>query len=489
MELTRKDLVLRAAVIGGVWKTRAADGRAFAVTNPATGEGIATLPDCGAVDAREATEAAVRAFPEWRARTAKDRSGVLKAWHAALIRNAEDLARLISLEQGKPLAESRGEVAYSAAYVEWFAEEAKRAYGEVIPEPVAGRKVIVVKEPVGVVAAITPWNFPIAMLARKIAPALAAGCTMVAKPSEDAPLSSLAIALLAEEAGVPAGVLNIVTSSRARTAEVGDEWLADGRVRKISFTGSTAVGKRLMRGAADTVKRVSMELGGNAPFIVFDDADLDAAVAGAMASKFRNSGQTCVCANRIYVQDAVYDAFAAKLAAAAGKLRVGAADVEGVEQGPLIHARAVEKVEEHLRDAVAKGAKVVTGGGRHALGQTFFQPTVLTECTAEMRLASEETFGPVAPLFRFCDEAEAVRLANATPFGLAAYFYARDLGRVWRVAEALEAGIVGINEGIISTEVAPFGGIKESGFGREGARQGLEEYQNLKYLCMGGLGK
>ena len=489
MELTRKDLVLRAAVIGGVWKTRAADGRAFAVTNPATGEVIATLPDCGAVEAREATEAAVRAFPEWRARTAKDRSGVLKAWHAALIRNAEDLARLISLEQGKPLAESRGEVAYSAGYVEWFAEEAKRAYGEVIPEPVAGRKVIVVKEPVGVVAAITPWNFPIAMLARKIAPALAAGCTMVAKPSEDAPLSSLAIALLAEEAGVPAGVLNIVTSSRARTAEVGDEWLADGRVRKISFTGSTAVGKRLMRGAADTVKRVSLELGGNAPFIVFDDADLDAAVAGAMASKFRNSGQTCVCANRIYVQDAVYDAFAAKLAAAVGKLRVGAADVEGVEQGPLIHVRAVEKVEEHLRDAVAKGAKVVTGGGRHALGQTFFQPTVLTECTAEMRLASEETFGPVAPLFRFHDEAEAVRLANATPFGLAAYFYARDLGRVWRVAEALEAGIVGINEGIISTEVAPFGGIKESGFGREGARQGLEEYQNLKYLCMGGLGK
>jgi succinate-semialdehyde dehydrogenase/glutarate-semialdehyde dehydrogenase len=487
MELSRKNLIIEGAIIGGVVRTGASDRRTFEVTNPAACRVLATLPDCGAAEAREATDAAARVFPEWRARTAKERSVLMKAWHAALLKHGEDLARLISLEEGKPMAESRAEVAYGASYVEWFAEEAKRAYGEVIPEPAAGRKLIVVKEPVGVVAAITPWNFPIAMLARKIAPALAAGCTLVAKPSEDAPLSSLAITLLAEEAGVPAGAINIVTSSRERAAEVGDEWLADGRVRKISFTGSTAVGKRLMRGAADTVKRISLELGGNAPFIVFDDADLDAAVAGAVASKFRNSGQTCVCANRIYVQDGVYNAFAEKLAAAAARLRVGPAEAEGTEQGPLINARALAKVEDHLRDAVAKGGKILTGGGRHALGGTFFQPTVLTECTAEMRLASEETFGPVAPLFRFKDEAEVVRLANATPFGLAAYFYARDIGRVWRVAGALESGMVGINEGVISIEVAPFGGVKESGFGREGARQGLEEYQNLKYLCMGGL--
>lgn len=489
MELTRTDLIVPGSWIDGAARREAADRRTFDVRNPANGRLLRTLPDCGAAEARQATEAAARAFPAWRVRTAKDRSNLLKAWHSSLLAHAEDLARLISLEEGKPLAESRGEVAYGASFVEWFAEEAKRAYGEVIPETAPGRRLIVVKEPVGVVAAITPWNFPVAMLTRKLAPALAAGCTIVAKPSEDAPLCSLAIALLAEEAGVPAGVINIVTASRERAAEVVDDWLADTRVRKISFTGSTAVGKHLMRRSADTLKRVSMELGGNAPFIVFDDADLDAAVAGAIASKFRNSGQTCVCANRIYVQDGVYDAFAAKLAAAAARLRVGPAEMEGAEQGPLINARALAKVEDHLRDALAKGGRILTGGQRHSLGHTFFEPTVVAECTADMRLAAEETFGPVAPLFRFRDEAEVTRLANATPFGLAAYFYARDLGRVWRVADALETGIVGINEGIISTEVAPFGGVKESGFGREGARQGLEEYQNLKYLCMGGLGQ
>ncbi len=487
MELTRTALIVHGAWIDGGPRGQAATGGMFNIVNPASGQVIAALPDCGVREARDATDAAVRAFPGWRARTARERANALKAWHAALLAHAEDLARLISLEEGKPLAESRGEVAYGASFVEWFAEEAKRAYGEVIPENAPGRKLLVVKEPVGVVAAITPWNFPVAMLTRKIAPALAAGCTVVAKPSEDAPLCSLAVALLAEEAGVPAGVINIVVSSRDRAAEVADDWLADPRVRKISFTGSTAVGKQLMRKSADTLKRVSLELGGNAPFIVFDDADLDAAVAGAIASKFRNSGQTCVCANRIYVQSGVYDTFATKLAAAVAKLRVGPAATEGTEQGPLINARALTKVEDHLRDAVSKGAKILTGGRRHAAGQTFFEPTVLTGCTAEMRIAVEETFGPVAPLFRFKDEAEVIRLANDTPFGLAAYFYARDLGRVWRVAGALESGIVGINEGIISTEVAPFGGVKESGLGREGARQGLDEYQNLKYLCMGGL--
>jgi succinate-semialdehyde dehydrogenase/glutarate-semialdehyde dehydrogenase len=398
------------------------------------------------------------------------------------------LARLISLEQGKPLAESRGEVAYGASFVEWFAEECKRSYGEVIPETVSGRKLLVVKEPVGVCAAITPWNFPLAMLTRKIAPALAAGCTIVAKPAEDTPLSALTVALLAEEAGLPAGAINVVTASRERTPEVAEAWMRDSRIRKISFTGSTAVGKRLMEQSAATLKRISLELGGNAPFLVFDDADLDAAVKGAMISKFRNTGQTCVCANRILVQEGVYDAFAEKLSEAAKKLRVGAAETGDSEQGPLINQRAVSKVEEHVADALAKGATAIMGGKRHALGQTFFEPTVITGVTPEMRIANEETFGPVAPLFRFKDEAEAIRLANGTPFGLAAYLYARDVGRIWRVSEALEYGMVSVNEGIFSIEVAPFGGVKESGFGREGARQGLEEYQNLKYICMGGLG-
>jgi succinate-semialdehyde dehydrogenase/glutarate-semialdehyde dehydrogenase len=486
MKLEREDLIVNRAIVGGA-RIGAAGGRCFAVTNPANGSQIACVPDCGAEEAQAAVDAADRAFPEWKARTAKDRSALLRKWFNALMANHEDLARLISLEQGKPLSESRGEAAYGASFVEWFSEEAKRAYGEVIPEPVRGRKVIVVKEPVGIAAAITPWNFPLAMLTRKIAPALAAGCTIVAKPAEDTPLSALAVVALAEEAGIPAGAINIVTSSRDRAAEIASIWMRDFRVRKISFTGSTAVGKKLMEQSAATLKRVSLELGGNAPFLVFDDADLDAAVKGAIISKFRNTGQTCVCANRILVQDGVYDAFAEKLAAAAAKLRVGAAETGDSEQGPLINERAVEKVQRHIEDAVSKGARAVTGGKRHALGATFFEPTVLTGVTPDMQISNEETFGPVAPLFRFKDEAEGVRMANDTPFGLAAYVYARDVGRIWRVTEALEYGMVSANEAIFSTEVAPFGGVKESGIGREGARQGLDEYQNLKYVCMGGL--
>jgi succinate-semialdehyde dehydrogenase/glutarate-semialdehyde dehydrogenase len=487
MKLQREDLIVNRAIVGGA-RVGASDGRCLAVTNPANGEQIACVPDCGAQEAKAAVDAALKAFGEWKARTAKERAAVLKKWFAALMANQEDLARLISLEQGKPLAESRGEIGYGAAFVEWFAEECKRSYGEVIPENLRGRKLLVTKEPVGVVAAITPWNFPFAMLTRKIAPALAAGCTVVAKPAEDTPLSALAVAVLAEEAGVPAGVINIVTASRERTPEVAGVWMKDARVRKISFTGSTAVGKKLMEQSAATLKRVSMELGGNAPFLVFDDADLDAAVKGAIASKFRNTGQTCVCANRILVQERVYDAFAEKLSEAVKKLRVGAAATGDSEQGPLINARAIEKVEHHVADALSKGARVVTGGKRHALGQTFYEPTVLINVTPDMQIATEETFGPVAPLFRFHDEAEAIRISNDTPYGLAAYFYSRDVGRVWRMSEALEFGIVSANEGVFSTEVAPFGGVKESGFGREGARQGLEEYQNLKFVCMGGLG-
>ncbi len=486
MQLDRADLIVDRAIVGGE-RIAASGGRCFAVTNPANGAQIACVPDCGAAEARAAADAAHRAFADWRARTAKERSALLKAWFAALTANAEDIARLISLEQGKPLSESRGETAYGAAFVEWFAEEAKRAYGEVIPETTRGRKLIAVREPVGVAALITPWNFPLAMLTRKAAPALAAGCTVVAKPAEDTPLTALAMAALAGEAGIPPGVINIVTASRERAAEVAEAWMRDSRVRKISFTGSTAVGKRLMRESAETLKRVSLELGGNAPFLVFDDADLDAAVQGAMVSKFRNTGQTCVCANRILVQSGVYDAFADKLSAAVSRLRVGAAENGDSEQGPLINPRAVAKVEDHIADAVAKGARAAVGGNRHALGGTFFEPIVLTGVTPAMKIATEETFGPVAPLFRFSDEAEAIRLANDTPFGLAAYLYARDVGRIWRVTEALEFGMVSVNEGIFSTEVAPFGGVKESGIGREGARQGLEEYQNWKYVCLGGL--
>jgi succinate-semialdehyde dehydrogenase/glutarate-semialdehyde dehydrogenase len=487
LELTRPGLISERAIIGGE-RRAAADGRTLAVKNPADGHVLANVPDSAPADAARAVDAAAKAFTSWRTTTAKERANLLKAWFARLIDNKEDLARLLSLEQGKPLAESRTEVAYGASFIEWFAEEAKRAYGEIIPETVRGRKLLVLKEPVGVVGAVTPWNFPVAMLARKLGPALAAGCTVVAKPAEDTPLCALALALLAEEAGIPPGVINIVPASRERTPPVVDVWLKDSRVRKMTFTGSTVIGKHIMRASADTLKRVSLELGGNAPFIVFDDADVDKAVEGAMASKFRNTGQTCVCANRIFVQDGVFDAFSRKLVAAAKRLKVGPAWEEGVEQGPLINDRALAKVEEHIQDAVAKGGKVLTGGVRHSRGGTFFEPTVIAGATLEMKLSSEETFGPLAPLFRFTSEEEVVRLANATPFGLAAYFYARDLGRVWRVATALECGIVGVNEGVISTEVAPFGGVKESGIGREGAHQGLDEYLNVKYVCMGGLG-
>jgi len=486
LKLQRPELIVTSALVGGEC-IDAASGQRLSVNNPATGDRICTVPDCGAVEAAAAINAAATAFPEWKSRTAKERSAVLKKWFALIIENQEDLAKLISLEQGKPLTESRGEIAYSAGYVEWFAEEAKRAYGEVIPEPVRGRKLIVVKEPIGVVATITPWNFPLAMLARKVAPAVAAGCTVVSKPDAAAPLSALAFAYLGQQAGLPPGVFNVVPASRTHDEELVGEWMQSPIVRKVSFTGSTAVGKQLMRASADTLKKLSLELGGNAPFLVFDDADLDAAVTGAIAAKFRNSGQTCVCANRILVQESVYDAFAEKLAFKVAQLRVGPASQSDAEQGPLIHERALAKVEDHLHDAIVHGARILTGGHRHPLGRNFFEPTVLTEVTPAMKISREETFGPIAPLYRFHDEAEGLELANDSPFGLAAYFYARDIGRIWRVAAALQAGMVGINEGIISTEVAPFGGIKESGFGREGARQGLDEYLNLKYLCMGGL--
>ncbi|MBY0429599.1 MAG: NAD-dependent succinate-semialdehyde dehydrogenase, partial [Rhodospirillales bacterium] len=462
-------------------------GKVFAVTNPADGTELGRVPDMGATEARRAIEAANAAWPAWRARTGKERAAVMRRWFELIMAAQDDLAMLMTAEQGKPLAEARGEVVYGAAFLEWFAEEAKRIYGDVIPTHAHGKRILVLKQPIGVVAAVTPWNFPIAMITRKIAPALAAGCTVVVKPAEDTPLSALALADLAERAGFPKGVINIVTGQDP--AAIGNELTGNPIVRKLSFTGSTEVGKLLMRQCADTVKKVSLELGGNAPFIVFDDADLDAAVAGAMASKYRNAGQTCVCANRLYIQDGVYDAFAAKLAeAVTSQLKVGNGLHDGVTQGPLINPQAVEKVERHIADAVSKGAKVLVGGKRHSLGGTFFEPTVLTGVTSEMQVAREETFGPMAPLFRFKDEAEAVALANATEYGLASYFYARDIGRVWRVAEQLEYGIVGINEGIISTEVAPFGGVKESGIGREGSKYGIEDFVEVKYLCLGGIG-
>ena len=472
------------AAIDGQW-IAADNGATFAVSNPADGSVIAQVADLGQAETARAIEAANRAFPAWRSRTAKERSRILRRWFELITAHQEDLAVLMTLEQGKPLAESRGEIAYGAAFVEWFAEEAKRIEGDIIPATVPGRRLFALKEPIGVTAAITPWNFPIAMITRKVAPALAAGCTSVVKPSKLTPLSALALAELANEAGVPAGVLNIVPSAAAAT--VGHELCTNPIVRKISVTGSTEIGRLVMRLSADTVKRLSLELGGNAPFIVFDDADLDAAVAGALACKYRNSGQTCVCANRILVQDAVYDAFAAKLGEAVAALKVGPGLEAGVQQGPLINAAAVAKVEEHIEDAVSAGATVITGGRRHARGGTFFEPTVLADVTPKMKIAKEETFGPVAPLFRFQAEEEAIAMANATEFGLAAYLYARDVGRIWRVAEALEYGMVGVNEGIISTEVAPFGGVKQSGIGREGSRYGIDEYLEIKYVCLGGL--
>lgn len=471
--------------INGNW-IDADSGATAAVTNPADGSTLGTVPNCGADETRQALQAAQAALPGWRALTAKERSTRMRTWFDLIMANQEDLALLMTSEQGKPLAESRGEIAYAASFIEWFAEESKRIYGDVIPQHQADKRIIVIKQPIGVCVAITPWNFPAAMITRKAGAALAAGCTMVVKPALETPYSALALCELAERAGIPAGVLNVVTgNSRA----IGGEMTSSPIVRKLSFTGSTEVGRILMEQCASTIKKVSLELGGNAPFIVFDDADLDAAVEGALASKYRNSGQTCVCVNRFLVQDGVYDQFARKLAAAVEqRLKVGNGMEDGVAQGPLINQAAVEKVEAHISDALAKGAKVVTGGGRHSLGGTFFQPTVLTDVAPEMAVAKEETFGPLAPLFRFTDEAEAVQMANDTEFGLASYFYSRDLARVFRVAEALDYGMVGINAGIISTEIAPFGGVKSSGIGREGSKYGIEDYLEIKYLCVGGIG-
>ncbi|MBL9099276.1 MAG: succinate-semialdehyde dehydrogenase [Alphaproteobacteria bacterium] len=485
MRLKDPQLLRDKAYVDGEW-VGADSGATFEVTNPATGAVLARLPDMLEGETRRAIETANAAWPAWAAKTAKERASVLRKWFDLMMANQEDLAIIMTSEQGKPLAESRGEVAYGASFIEWFAEEGKRIYGDVIPQTQAGRRIIVLKQPIGVVAAITPWNFPNAMITRKCGPALAAGCPIVIKPPAETPLSALALAVLAERAGIPKGIFNIVTTKHS--SRVGQEMTGNSIVRKFSFTGSTEIGKLLMRQCAATVKKVSLELGGNAPFIVFDDADLDAAVAGAMLSKFRNMGQTCVCANRLFVQDKVYDAFAAKLATATATLKVGDGLGDGVLQGPLINMEAVEKVERLIKEATSKGAKVATGGKRHALGQTFFEPTVLTEVNTQMAIAQEEIFGPVATLFRFKTEADAIRLANDTEYGLAAYFYARDIGRVWRVAEALEYGIVGINEGIISTEVAPFGGMKESGIGREGSKYGIEDFLEVKYLAMGGIG-
>ncbi|MBL8669902.1 MAG: NADP-dependent succinate-semialdehyde dehydrogenase [Alphaproteobacteria bacterium] len=469
--------------VAGAWID--ADNRqTIPVKNPATGAVLGSVPKLGAAETRRAIEAANAAFPAWRAKTAKERAAILRKWHDLMLANVDDLGAIMTAEQGKPLPEAKGEIAYAASFIEWFAEEAKRVYGDTIPGHQADKRIVVLKEPVGVCASITPWNFPAAMITRKAGPALAAGCTMVAKPATATPFSALALAELAERAGVPKGVFSVVTGG---SNEVGGEMTGNPIVRKLTFTGSTSVGKILLAQCAKTVKKVSMELGGNAPFIVFDDADLDAAVDGAIASKYRNNGQTCVCANRLYVQEGVYDAFAEKLAAKVKAMKVGNGMEAGVNLGPLIDAAAVAKVEEHIADATKKGAKVALGGKRHALGGQFFEPTILTGVTQDMLVAREETFGPVAPLFKFKTDKDAIAMANATEFGLAAYFFARDINRVWRVAEGLESGIVGINTGLISTEVAPFGGVKESGIGREGSKYGIEEFLEVKYLCMGGV--
>jgi succinate-semialdehyde dehydrogenase / glutarate-semialdehyde dehydrogenase len=476
-------LLRQQCYVNGAWRD-ATGGAAIPVHNPATGAALGTVPAFDAGATAKAVAAAHAAFPAWAAKTAKERGTLLRRWHDLILQNAADLARLMTAEQGKPLAESRGEIAYAASFVEWFAEEAKRVYGDVIPGHQADKRILVLRQPIGVVAAITPWNFPAAMITRKVAPAIAAGCTVVCKPATQTPYSALALAELAHRAGIPAGVFNVVTGP---AREVGGVLTGDARVRKLSFTGSTEVGKLLMAQCAKTMKKVSLELGGNAPFIVFDDADLEAAVAGAIASKYRNTGQTCVCANRLLVQHGVYEAFAAKLVAAVLELRVGDGLAGETEQGPLIDAAALRKVEEHVADATSKGAQIATGGKRHALGGTFFQPTVLTGVTPEMAVAREETFGPVAPLFSFDTEQDAIAMANDTEFGLAAYLYTRDLARSWRVAEALEYGIVGLNTGLISTEVAPFGGVKESGIGREGSKYGILDYTEIKYVCVGGV--
>jgi succinate-semialdehyde dehydrogenase/glutarate-semialdehyde dehydrogenase len=479
MNLQNSDLLRSLNFIGGQW-IAADSGETFVVPDPATGATLAEVPRCGTAETRRAIAASDAAWPAWRALTAKRRAQLLQAWFKLINEHAEDLAQLVTAECGKPLAEARGEVIYGASFIEWFAEEGKRAYGETIPSPLADKRLVVVKQPIGVCAAITPWNFPLAMITRKVAPALAAGCPVVVKPAEQTPLTALALARLAELAGFPAGVFNVVTGI---PAEIGGELTANPTVRKLSFTGSTAVGRLLMAQCAATVKKVSFELGGNAPFIVFDDADLDAAVDNAITAKYRNTGQTCVCANRILVQDGVYEEFAAKFAAKVGAMKVGPGTEAGVVQGPLINAAALAKVESHVADALAKGATVLTGGSRHARGGNFYQPTVLAGVTTAMQVAREETFGPVAPLFRFATEAEAVAMANDTEFGLAAYFFSRSVARCWRVGEALEYGMVGINTGLISNEVAPFGGVKQSGIGREGSKYGIEDYLEIKYLC------
>ncbi|HVV65160.1 MAG TPA: NADP-dependent succinate-semialdehyde dehydrogenase [Rhizomicrobium sp.] len=483
MNLKDPNLFRQLCYVDGEWR-KADSGATVAVRNPATGETLGTVPKCGAAETRAAIAAAKRAMPAWAAKTAGERAGVLRRWNDLMLAHADDLALIMTSEQGKPLAESKGEIAYSASFIEWFAEEGKRIYGDVIPSHAADKRIVVLKQPIGVVASITPWNFPSAMIGRKVGPALAAGCAFVSKPASQTPYSALAMAELAHRAGVPKGVFNVVTGS---AREIGDEMTSSHDVAKLTFTGSTEVGRQLLAKCAPTIKKVSMELGGNAPFIVFDDADLDAAVEGAIASKYRNTGQTCVCANRLYVQAGVYDAFVEKLKIAVGELKVGNGAEPGVTQGPLIDEAAVKKVEEHIADAVAKGGKLVIGGHRHALGHTFFEPTIVTGATQDMLVAREETFGPLAPIIKFATDEEAIRMANDTEFGLAAYFYARDLKRVWRVAEAIEAGIVGVNTGLISTAVAPFGGVKQSGLGREGSKYGIDDYLEIKYLCLGGM--
>jgi succinate-semialdehyde dehydrogenase/glutarate-semialdehyde dehydrogenase len=483
MNIKDKNLFKQECYINGSWIS-ANNYNSFEVVNPSTNSVIGTVPDLGKIEVENAISAADIALPEWRSKTAKERATILRRWFDLCVEHTEDLARILTTEQGKPLSEARGEIAYGSAFIEWFSEEAKRTYGDVIPAPKNESRIIVTKEPVGVIAAITPWNFPNAMITRKVAAALAAGCTAIVKPASATPYSALALAELADRAGIPKGVLNVVTGS-ARV--IGEELTSNPTVRKLSFTGSTKIGKLLMKQCTQTVKKVSMELGGNAPFIVFEDADLDKAVIGVMASKFRNAGQTCVCANRIFVHDAIYDKFKLRLADAVNNLRVGDGFDDQVSIGPLIDEKAIEKVEEHISDAVSKGAQVFLGGSRHTLGGTFFQPTIITDVSADALLMNDETFGPIAPLIRFADESDVIQKANNTEFGLASYFYTQDIARMWRVADALECGIVGVNEGIVSTELAPFGGIKESGIGREGSKYGIDDYMEVKYICFGGI--
>ena len=476
-------MLRQQSYIDGAW-CDADDAATITVTNPATGEAVGTVPHMGAIETKRAIDAANAAWPAWRKRTARERSLILRKWNDLMLENADDLALIMTAEQGKPLAEAKGEVAYAASFLEWFGEQAKRIEGDTLQSPWPDRRMLVTREPIGVCAAITPWNFPAAMITRKVGPALAAGCPIIVKPAELTPFSAFALAVLAERAGVPKGVFSVITGD---SKSIGLEMTSNPIVRKVSFTGSTQVGRILMAQSAPTIKKLSLELGGNAPFIVFDDADVDAAVEGAMASKYRNAGQTCVCANRLYVQDGIYDQFAAKLVAAVAKLKVGNGQQAGVTQGPLIEEKAVVKVEQHIADALSKGARLLAGGKRHALGHSFFEPTILADVDASMQVASEETFGPLAPLFRFNTEADVIAMANDTEFGLAAYFYARDIGRVWRVAEALESGMVGVNTGLISNEIAPFGGVKQSGLGREGSQYGMEDYLVMKYICLGGI--